>query len=208
MSGGDPICSIDPGAHHGDAVAERQRLVLVVGDEDRRHADPLEQPADVAAQLPAQSGVEAGERLVEQDHAWLRGERPGQGDPLLLASRQRAGHPRRPCRRARRGRARRCCARHALRRGERRSRHCRRPSCEGTALLPGTPSRRAVSRPATPRPEVTSRSPMTIRPAVGVSSPAMQRSNVVLPHPDGPRRARISPATTPSETSWSTVVDP
>jgi hypothetical protein len=30
-------------------------------------------------------GVEGGQRLVEQQHPWLDGERPGQGDPLLLA---------------------------------------------------------------------------------------------------------------------------
>ena len=76
------------GAHHGDAIAERQRLVLVVGDEDRRHRDlPLQRlqphPGPVA-----QLGVEVGERLVEQQQARRRRQRPGQRDALLLAARQ------------------------------------------------------------------------------------------------------------------------
>lgn len=30
--------------------------------------------------------VEIGERFVEQENVWLKDQRPGQGDPLLLAS--------------------------------------------------------------------------------------------------------------------------
>src|SRR5206468_2309085 len=37
-------------------------------------------------------------------------------------------------------------------------------------------------------------SPKAIRPALGVSSPARQRSTVVFPHPLGPRRMRNSPS--------------
>src|SRR6266545_1585959 len=48
--------------------------------------------------------------------------------------------------------------------------------------------------------------PMRTSPSVGCSSPAMVRSRVVLPHPDGPRRARYSPSSvarsTPS-TAWT-----
>jgi hypothetical protein len=40
---------------------------------------------------------------------------------------------------------------------------------------------------------VTSASPRWIVPDVGVSSPATIRSVVVLPHPDGPRRAKNEP---------------
>src|SRR3990172_2612787 len=36
--------------------------------------------------------------------------------------------------------------------------------------------------------------PIRISPAVGRSSPAMIRSKVVFPHPDGPRRTRNSPS--------------
>src|SRR5262245_13641009 len=41
---------------------------------------------------------------------------------------------------------------------------------------------------------VTSTSPITMRPAVGVSRPAISRSNVLLPHPDGPTSTRNSPS--------------
>ena len=41
---------------------------------------------------------------------------------------------------------------------------------------------------------VTSLPPMTIVPAVGASKPAIMRSIVVLPQPDGPRKETNSPA--------------
>src|SRR5262245_63145144 len=40
----------------------------------------------------------------------------------------------------------------------------------------------------------TSSPPIEIVPAVGCSNPAIQRSVVVLPHPDGPSSTTISPA--------------
>ena len=42
---------------------------------------------ELAAELLACRGVEGRERLVEQQHGAARGQRPGQGDPLLLAPR-------------------------------------------------------------------------------------------------------------------------
>ena len=42
------------------------------------------------ARLQAQSGVEVGQRLVEQEHVGPRGHGPGQGDALLLAARELA----------------------------------------------------------------------------------------------------------------------
>src|SRR5918998_5125002 len=48
--------------------------------------------------------------------------------------------------------------------------------------------------------------PIRTSPSVGRSSPAMVRSRVVLPHPEGPRRTRYSPSSvarsTPS-TAWT-----
>jgi hypothetical protein len=41
---------------------------------------------------------------------------------------------------------------------------------------------------------VTSRPPIWMVPEVGASSPAMVRSRVVLPQPDGPSRAKNSPS--------------
>src|SRR6266446_9390683 len=47
----------------------------------------------------------------------------------------------------------------------------------------------------------TTAPPMRIVPALGCSSPATQRNVVVLPQPDGPSRATISPAATVKLTS-------
>ena len=55
---------------------------------------------------------------------------------------------------------------------------------------------------------VTSRSPIRMRPAVGVPKPAIRRSSVVLPEPDGPRNAKNWPRSTSSEMSSSTGVAP
>src|SRR4051812_365079 len=47
----------------------------------------------------------------------------------------------------------------------------------------------------------TSAPPIEMRPAVGCSSPATQRSVVVLPQPEGPSSTTISPAATVKLTS-------
>ena len=58
---------LDPAVTHEDnAVGHRQRLVLVVGDEDRCDAEPLLQPAQFRLHALAQALVERSERLVEQ----------------------------------------------------------------------------------------------------------------------------------------------
>ena len=75
-------------AHHGDAVAHRQRLALVVGDEDERDPDLALDPLELDLHRLAQLEVEGGERLVEQQGARQVDERPGQGDALLLAAGQ------------------------------------------------------------------------------------------------------------------------
>ena len=53
-----------------------------------------------------------------------------------------------------------------------------------------------------------SRPPISTRPAVCVASPAMMRSSVVLPQPDGPSSATSSPSATVSETLSSAMVAP
>ncbi len=55
---------------------------------------------------------------------------------------------------------------------------------------------------------VTSRSPMTMLPAVSSSSPATARSNVDLPQPEGPTITVNSPAATSIDTPFSTSVAP
>src|ERR1700754_1755805 len=67
-------------------VGDRQRLVLVVGDQPRRGAGPAEDLLDIGADAGPQVRVQRGERLVEQDHGGLDGQRASQRDPLLLAA--------------------------------------------------------------------------------------------------------------------------
>ena len=47
--------------------------------------------------------------------------------------------------------------------------------------------------------EVTSRPPIVILPELTISSPAMRRSVVVLPQPDGPRSVHSVPASMVNE---------
>ncbi len=72
--------------HHRDPVGERQRLLLVVGDIERGDAEPVDQRAQLAAQLHPDAGIERRHRLVEQQHFGIGGERAGQRDALLLAA--------------------------------------------------------------------------------------------------------------------------
>ena len=72
--------------HDADPVRHGQRLLLVVGDEQSGGAEPLLQGADLLAQLQPDLGVQGGQRLVEQQHPGLDGQRAGQGDALLLAA--------------------------------------------------------------------------------------------------------------------------
>ena len=79
-------------AHDDDAVGERQRLVLAVGDEECGDAEALLQVADLLAQALAEVLVEAGEGLVEQQNLRLEDEGAGEGDALLLAAGELVGH--------------------------------------------------------------------------------------------------------------------
>src|ERR1043166_1971033 len=54
----------------------------------------------------------------------------------------------------------------------------------------------------------TTRSPMVMRPLETVSSPAIMRSVVLLPHPDGPTRTTNSPSATSSDTSVTAAERP
>ncbi len=74
------------GVHHHDAVGDLERLLLVVGDEDRRHRELVVELAQPAAQVAAHGGVERAEGLVEQEHGGLDRERAGERDALALAA--------------------------------------------------------------------------------------------------------------------------
>ena len=73
-------------AQHGDAVAEIEGFVLLVRDEQRRDPHPLDQRPQLPARPLTEGGIEVGQRLVEQQHPRLRGQRPGERHPLLLAA--------------------------------------------------------------------------------------------------------------------------
>ncbi len=53
-----------------------------------------------------------------------------------------------------------------------------------------------------------SRSPMRMDPPLGGTKPAIMRSVVVLPQPEGPSSTRNSPSFTSSETDCTTVLSP
>ena len=73
-------------AEDGDAVGERERLVLVVRDEERGDVLAALDPAHLVAHRDPGRGVERGERLVQEQRARLERERARQRDTLLLAA--------------------------------------------------------------------------------------------------------------------------
>ena len=72
------------GAHDRDAIGERQRLDLVVGDVHHRRADLPVETSQLRPRLDARARVEVGERLVEQVGVGTTHERAREGDPLPL----------------------------------------------------------------------------------------------------------------------------
>ena len=80
----------DAVAHHGHAVAERDRLDLVVRDVDGRHLEVALEPRDLGPHLHAQLGVEVRERLVHEERLRLAHDRAAHGDALALSARERA----------------------------------------------------------------------------------------------------------------------
>ena len=81
------------GAQHHDAVGERHRLDLVVGDEDHGRAEPPVQLLDLHPHLHAQLRVEVGERLVEEEYPRLAHDGAADGDALALAAGKLPGPP-------------------------------------------------------------------------------------------------------------------
>jgi hypothetical protein len=55
---------------------------------------------------------------------------------------------------------------------------------------------------------LTTRLPMLMVPAEISSSPAIMRSSVDLPHPEGPTSTQNSPSLISTSTPWMTCVDP
>ena len=81
----------DAVAQHGDALAERHRLDLVMRHVDRRHAETVVQTRELTAHRDAQLGIEVRERLVHEERLRLAHHRPAHRDALALAARELAG---------------------------------------------------------------------------------------------------------------------
>ena len=75
-----------PVADDADAVGERGGILEVVGDEERRQRERVEQLAKLGSDSGPRMGVERGERLVEQQNGGIPRQRTGEGDPLALAA--------------------------------------------------------------------------------------------------------------------------
>src|ERR1017187_8810296 len=90
---GAPGLEQTPVAHDADAVGERESLLLVVGDQDRGHAEASLYLPDRFAQFHPDLRIERAERLIEQQTLRLVGERARDGDTLLLSARELPGQP-------------------------------------------------------------------------------------------------------------------
>src|SRR6516162_8120691 len=72
--------------HDHDAVGERHRLDLIMGDVDGRGLQALVQFLDFGAHGDAKLGVEIRQRLVEQEHLRIAHDGAAHGDALALAA--------------------------------------------------------------------------------------------------------------------------
>ncbi len=80
-----------PLAQHHDAVGERHRLGLVVGDVDHRGAEPGVQRGKFGTHRYAQFRIEIGERLVEQEGGRIAHDGAPDRHALALAAGKLAG---------------------------------------------------------------------------------------------------------------------
>ena len=73
-------------AQHSDAIGKRERLGLIVRDEDCRSAEFLLKALKLQAHLIAQQRVEITQRLVEKKKPWASYQGARESYALLLAS--------------------------------------------------------------------------------------------------------------------------
>src|SRR5208282_6311090 len=82
----------DPAAlHDHDAIAELDRLALIMGDVDAGEAGAALQRLELDAEPLAELEVEIGERLVEEQERRVVDERAGERHALHLPARERGG---------------------------------------------------------------------------------------------------------------------
>ncbi len=74
--------------HDHHPVGDLECLFLIVRDEDAGHVDFVVEATNPLPQFLTHLRIERAERLVQQQHARLRRERPRQRDALALAARQ------------------------------------------------------------------------------------------------------------------------
>ena len=173
-----------PGVHHGDGIGHGERLFLIVRHEQERRPDARLQRLQFGPHLLAQLGVERGQRLVEQQHIRIHHQRPRQRDPLLLA----AGK----LRRAARFLAGQLDQRERLLHLALDIRRRFAPQSELHVVLHGQMRKQRVALKdradvaVIGRPVVDASAAEQDFPWSGCSNPAIIRSVVVLPHPEGP----------------------
>ena len=196
-------------AQHRDLVGHRHRLDLVVGDVQERPAQRAVDAGELGAHLDAQLEVEVRQRLVHQERARVAHQRAPERDALHLAARQLRrlaleqlldvqqlgdaldlrvdlglGQLARPQRRG-------DVLRRRLLRVQRVAlEHHRQIALGGR----GAASRRSRSGARVP--------------VSGFSSPAITRSVVVLPAPDGPSSTKNAPSGMSSSRSSSAWTSP
>ena len=86
MSSPVPDWTMRPALHDGDAVAELQRLVEVVADEDDGLVELLLEIEKLVLELVADQRIERRERLVHEQDVGVGGEGARQADALLHAA--------------------------------------------------------------------------------------------------------------------------
>ncbi len=76
--------------HDDDPIRHRERLFLVVRDVDEHQPELALEVAELDPHAQLEQAVEVAERLVEQQRLGLRHQHAGEGDTLLLPTRQGA----------------------------------------------------------------------------------------------------------------------
>ena len=177
-------------AHDADGVAHRQRLFLVVGDQDEGDADLALQVLQLDLHVAAQLAVERGQRLVEQQHGRPVDQRARQRHALLLAAGQFLDPP--PAIAG----SRTISSASSTRRSISRERAAagagagRRPTLLGDIEMR---KQRVVLEHHVDRPAIGRHADHVLAgdqhlAFVGCSKPPIMRRHVVLPQPDGPRK--------------------
>ena len=185
---------LDPAlVEDGDPVAHRERLFLVVGDVDERDPELALERLELDLHLLAQLQVERAERLVEQQHRRRVDDRPRERDALALPARELHRLAVADLREAHR-------AEHLLRLGARaRAVAALHAQAVLDVLLHGHVREERVvleDRVDVALERRHARDVVAAEldvPASGCSKPAIMRSVVVLPEPDGPSIVKNSP---------------